>query len=144
MSTLQQMQNELFKTVFGKPEHAAGLLRPAMPAATAEALDWSTLAVCPGSFVDPLLAEHNVDVLFTVAWRAGGSALIYLVFENRSTVDALLGFRMLQCQVRIWERWLAEHAGASKLPMIIPVVLCMGGEQLSAAVEFDGWLDATN
>jgi len=39
----------IFKAVFGQPEHARGTLRAIVPAALAEALDWSTLTLQPGS-----------------------------------------------------------------------------------------------
>lgn len=40
----------LFKAVFGQPEHARGALRAVMPAVLGDALDWASLAACPGSF----------------------------------------------------------------------------------------------
>ncbi len=49
----------LVKTVFGKPEHARGMLRKVVPAALAETLDWSTLTLRPGSFVDLALKEQH-------------------------------------------------------------------------------------
>lgn len=39
----------IFKAVFGQPEHAPGALRAILPAVLAEALDWSTLTLQPGS-----------------------------------------------------------------------------------------------
>ncbi len=43
-----------------------------VPAVVAEALDWSTLARCPGSFVDPVLSKRHTDLLFSAAWRGMG------------------------------------------------------------------------
>jgi predicted transposase YdaD len=65
----------LFKSVFGQPEHARGALRAIVPAALAEALDWSTLALQPGSFVDAALTHQHTDLLYAAVWRAGGEAL---------------------------------------------------------------------
>jgi predicted transposase YdaD len=53
----------LFKAVFGQPEHARGALQSVLPAAMAEAVDWSTLALQPGSFVDPGLNPSHTDLL---------------------------------------------------------------------------------
>jgi hypothetical protein len=47
----------IFKAVFGQPEHARGALRAIVPAALTEALDWSTLTLQPGSFVDTALSQ---------------------------------------------------------------------------------------
>jgi predicted transposase/invertase (TIGR01784 family) len=92
----------LFKAVFGRPEHARGALRAVVPAAVAETLDWPSLAPCAGNFVDPVLRERYTDVLFSVAWRGGGDALVYVLFEHQSTSDPWMAFRLLRYLVRIW------------------------------------------
>ena len=131
----------LFKAVFGRAEHARGALRSVVPPAVAEALDWATLAPCPGNFVDPVLRESYTDVLFSVTWRGGGEALVYVLFEHQSTCDARMAFRCLRYLVRIWEHWLNDHPNASALPMIVPVVLYHGAEPWSAPIAFDALLD---
>jgi predicted transposase/invertase (TIGR01784 family) len=122
----------LFKEVLGKPEHARGALRSIVPAAVADALDWASLARCAGSFIDPVLSERHTDLLFSVAWRDGREALIYLLFEHQSTSDDRMAFRLLRYLVRIWERWLADHPRAELLPAVVPVVLYHGAEAWSA------------
>jgi len=131
----------LFKAVFGQPEHATGALCSLLPAAVADALDWPTLAPRPGSFIDPMLVGSHTDLLFSVAWRDGGEALVYLVFEHQSTCDPRMAFRLLRYLVRIWEAWLGEHPRAEALPVIVPIVLYHGAEPWSASVEFDALLD---
>jgi predicted transposase YdaD len=74
--------------VFGQPEHARGALRAILPAALAEALDWSTLALQPGSFVDAALRHQHTDLLYAAAWRDGSEALVYPLFEHQSTPPA--------------------------------------------------------
>jgi predicted transposase/invertase (TIGR01784 family) len=128
----------LFKAVFGQPEHARGALRAVMPAAVAEALDWPSLALCAGSFIDPALSERHTDLLFSLAWRdSGEAALAYLLFEHQSTSDDRMAFRLLRYLVRIWERWLADHPRADSLPVIVPIVLYHGAEPWSAPTAFD-------
>jgi predicted transposase YdaD len=72
----------LFKAVFGQAEHARGELRAVAPPLVAEALDWSTLALCPGSFVDAVLSHQHTDLLYAVSWHGGGHALVYFLFEH--------------------------------------------------------------
>lgn len=127
----------LFKAVFGQPEHARGALQSVMPAAVAEALDWPSLAHCPGSFVDPVLKTLHSDLLFSIAWRDVGDALVYLLFEHQSTTDALMAFRLLRYLVRIWERWLNDHPNAKALPAIVPIVLYHGAEPWSVPLAFE-------
>jgi predicted transposase/invertase (TIGR01784 family) len=138
---LPNPHDALFKAVLGKPEHARGALRSVVPAVLAEALDWSTLARSAGSFVDPVLRERHTDLLFSVSWRGGGEALIYLLFEHQSTSDDRMAFRLLRYLVRIWEGWGAEHPRWQVLPLVIPVVLYHGGTRWSAPLSLDGLFD---
>ena len=34
--------------------------------------------------------------------------------------------RLLRYMLRIWDRWLGDHAGATRIPVILPIVLCHG------------------
>ena len=55
--------DKLFREVFSCPEHAADLLRAALPAELAQAIDWQTLARVQGSFVGAEMREHHADLL---------------------------------------------------------------------------------
>jgi putative YhgA-like transposase len=72
----------LFKAVLGRPEHARGALRAVVPPMLAQELDWSTLTLRPGSFVDSALAHRHTDLLYTAAWHDGGEAFVYFLFEH--------------------------------------------------------------
>jgi predicted transposase/invertase (TIGR01784 family) len=133
----------LFKGVLGQPEHAQGTLRAVVPAVLGEALDWSTLTLRPGSFVDVALAQQHTDLLYSVTWREGGAALVYLLFEHQSTppTEGLMAYRLLRYQDRIWERWRVDHPKAKALPMIIPIVMYHGVTPWSEPRSFDALLD---
>lgn len=131
----------LFKAVFSHPEHARGALRPVVPAAMSEALDWYTLTPQPGSFIDESLIERQTDLLYTAAWRGGAEALVYVLYEHQSSSDRWMPFRLLRYMVRIWEHWLKDHEDAKVLPAIVPIVLYHGDERWSAARAFDALLD---
>jgi predicted transposase/invertase (TIGR01784 family) len=133
----------LFKAVIGKPEHARGVLRAVVPPALAAALDWQSLTLRPGSFVDLALKEQHTDLLYSATWQDGGELLAYFLFEHLSAPpkDGLMAYRLLRYQVRIWEDWLAAHPKAKSLPMIIPVVLYHGVTPWSEPRLFDALLD---
>lgn len=126
----------LFKATFSDPAQARGELRAALPASIAERLDWPTLALHPGSFVDPALTYRHTDLLFTVRSSASADVLVYLLFEHQSSSDPMMAFRLLCYLVRIWERWCAEHPDARSLPAIIPLVLHHGDAPWSAPLSF--------
>jgi hypothetical protein len=112
----------LFKAAFSSPEHAAPQLRALLPASVAALLDWPSLQLQPGSFLDEALAATHSDLLFS-ALLAGHPSLLYLLFEHQSSPDVWMPFRVLRYQVRIWEAYLKENPGEVHLPPIAVVVL---------------------
>ena len=116
------IHDALFKATFSQIEHATGELEQALPAAIVARIDFATLALRPGSFVDEALKERHTDLLFSAAMD-GKPALVYVLFEHQSAPEALMAFRLLRYMVRIWEDYLAEHAEAKQLPAIVPLVL---------------------
>lgn len=114
--------DRLFRHVFSDPEHAQGALRTALPAALATCIDWPTLHVVPGSFVDPELEERHTDILFSVAVD-GRPLLLYLLLEHQSSSEPLMVLRLLGYMVRIWDDHVRKHADAGQLPPIVPIVV---------------------
>jgi predicted transposase/invertase (TIGR01784 family) len=131
----------LFKSAFGQPELARSELELLLPAALREHLDLATLVVHPGSFVDDELRHAHTDLLYGVRTRGGATALVYVLMEHQSTFDARMPLRLLRYMVRVWEGWERDHAG-SKLPIVIPVVLCHDPRGWRAAPAFASMLDA--
>ncbi len=130
----ERPHDRFFKHSFGKSRHAEGVFRRLLPRGLVERVDWSTLELEPGSYVDEELTERHSDLLYR-AELDGSTALLFLLFEHQSTVDPLMAFRVLIYIVRIWERWLADNHGATSLPAIVPVVMYHGAQPWSAAVE---------
>ena len=57
-------------------------------------LDFATLAVYPGSFVDEELQHTHSDLLYAVRTRTGEGGLVYVLFEHQSSPDATMPFRL--------------------------------------------------
>jgi hypothetical protein len=130
----------LFRSTFSQLEHAASILRLLLPPALISRLNWSTLALCPGSFIDEALAERFTDLLFSIN-LSGRPAHLYLLFEHESSPEPLMALRMLRYEVRIWDAWLKENPHAKRIPAILPVVLHHSPEGWTAAVAFEALLD---
>jgi predicted transposase YdaD len=139
----QSLHDALFRAVFGQLEHARGELRAIVPAALAEALDWSTLTLRPDSLVDSALSRQYTDLQYSAQWRDGDEVLVCFLFEHQSTppTEGLMGLRLLGYQVRIWERLRLDHPHAKKLPMIIPIVMYHGEKPWPEPRAFDALLD---
>jgi len=131
----------LFKAAFESPEHAAALVRPLLPISVSAAIAWDSMTLQVGSFVDPELADHHTDLLFSVPLHGGGDALVYLLLEHQSSSDSDMPLRVLAYQVRIWERFRNEHHGALPLPPILPVVVSHAPEGWTVARSFEELFD---
>jgi hypothetical protein len=119
---IHQPHDKLFKASFSDPATAAGFLKWEIPAALAEAIDWASLRVEPGTFVDSQFRHTESDLLFS-ATLASQPCLIYLLFEHQTTPEPTIALRLLRYKVRIWESILAKNTQPPRLPVILPVVL---------------------
>lgn len=131
----------LVKVIFAQPEHAEGELRSLLPPDLAALIDWPTLALCSGSFVDEALRSHHSDLLFSATCAGKTPVLLYLLFEHQSTDDPLMAFRLLRYMVRIWDDHLRNHPGAARLPAILPLVLHHSPGGWTSPTDFHALLD---
>ncbi|MCA9531012.1 MAG: Rpn family recombination-promoting nuclease/putative transposase [Myxococcales bacterium] len=128
----QKPHDALFKAVFGQQLHAAGLLKSVLPAGVLPMLDWSSLELQPGSFVDEALRSRHTDLLFSVRGRRRESVLLYVLVEHQSTVDRLMPLRAVIYASRIWARYLDEQPRTVMPPVVYPIVLHHGATPWSA------------
>lgn len=115
----------LAKQTFSDPKNAMALFERGLPAGFASLIDPGSLELERPSFVDGEFRESFADVLFSA--RIGDApVLAYLLIEHQSTVDPLMPYRLLKYVARVWEWWLNENPGATKLPAVLPLVLHQG------------------
>lgn len=138
--------DHLVKHAFADVENARGVLATALPAAIVARIDWSSLSLRPGSFVDENLRDRYADILYA-ARISGRDARIYLLLEHKSDPDPLTPLQVLRYMVRIWDQHLTslpkqKRGEARKLPVIVPIVLHHGRDGWTAAVRFEEMLDA--
>lgn len=72
-----------FKETFSDLDNARGELRSILPPEVSALIDWSTLRLETGTFVDEALRETLTDLLFTVQIR-GREARLYLCSSTRA------------------------------------------------------------
>jgi hypothetical protein len=134
------VHDALFKATFSRIEHATGELQAILPPGLTAQIDFATLTLCPGTYVDDDLRQRQSDLLFS-AEIAGKKTLLYVLFEHQSTVDPLMLFRLLAYMVRIWEAHLRSEPEATRLPAIVPMVLHHSRSGWTAKVAFEELLD---
>ncbi|HEY0138976.1 MAG TPA: Rpn family recombination-promoting nuclease/putative transposase [Nannocystis sp.] len=128
----------LFKATFSQVERAADELRHVLPPELLARVDLASLSLESGSFVDEALRERHTDLLFSLRLD-GRDARIYLLFEHQSGPDSWMPLRLLRYMLRIWEGCVA--AGATLLPVVIPVVLHHGDAGWRAPTRFEALFD---
>jgi hypothetical protein len=101
----------LFKSAFETPTDAAALLRELLPAALGQLIAWDTLHGEPASFVDPALADHHGDLLFSARLRTDAAELVHVLLEHQSTADPAMPLRTLSYHTRLWNRFRKEPTG---------------------------------
>ncbi len=128
--------DSLFKAIFGQPQNAAAELQHVLPGHLAARIDWASLSLEPGSYVDDHLADQHSDLLFSARARGtSNSIFVYLLFEHQSTCDPMMALRLLGYMVRIWTRHAQAHPG-KPLPLILPAVLAQVPGGWTAAARF--------
>jgi len=133
----------LFKATFSDPANARGELSSVLPAEVVARIDWSTLRLEAGTFVDASLRETMSDLLFS-ARLDRRRVRLHLLLEHQSALHALMPFRSLAYSVGVWERWRRAHPRARRLPPVIPVVLShveggwTGPTDLLSIIDFGG------
>jgi predicted transposase YdaD len=76
--------DRLFKEAFSRPDLAAGFFQNYLPEDIRTRIDWQTLQLQPGAFVDESLQGSESDLLYTVQIDRHPS-LLYCLFEHQST-----------------------------------------------------------
>lgn len=135
----------LFKWTFSQVAHARAELRAILPEALAARIDFDTLDVCPGEFVDAELAASYSDLLYQVriAERPG---FLYILFEHQSSADEVMPLRLLGYLVRVLELQVRKrrHHGEAVLPLpiVLPVVLHHSVQGWARAAAFESLFDS--
>jgi len=122
---IHQPNDKLLKATFSNPENARAFFENHLQKEIAAALDWTSLALEPCTFIDPKLTSSESDLLFHVNLYQS-DAFLYLLFEHQSSEDPRMALRLLSYILRIWERFAQNHPPPATLPAILPIVLAQG------------------
>jgi predicted transposase YdaD len=139
-SPLHQPHDKLVKSTFSDPDNARAFLQAHLPRKLTRRIDWSTLSLASGSFIDPEFAATSSDLLFT-AQIDDRPAFLYILFEHQNQEDPLIALRLLTYMVRIWNDHLRNNPGAAKLPPILPLVLAQDNKPWKSSTRFADLID---
>jgi predicted transposase/invertase (TIGR01784 family) len=127
----------MVRAVLSDLAEATSFLQRHLPQEVSQALNWSTLTLLEGSFVDEDLRRSEADVLYEVEHVSGeDSVWLYILLEHQSTPDRWMRFRLLKYCCRIWDMHLAQRPTPSVLRPIVPLVFYQGERSWSYSTEF--------
>jgi predicted transposase/invertase (TIGR01784 family) len=132
---IHQPHDKFVKSTFSDPDNARAFLQGHLPHNLTRRIDWTTLSLASGSFIDPEFAATSSDLLFT-AQIEGHPAFLYILFEHQNAEDPLIGLRLLTYMVRIWNDHLRTNLGVTKLPPILPLVLAQDNKPWKSSTRF--------
>jgi predicted transposase YdaD len=116
---------------------AASFLQAHLPREVSQGLNWSTLKLVEGSFVDEDLRGSEADLLYEVEQVSGEASLwVYMLLEHQSTPDRWMRFRLLKYCCRIWDLSFREQPDQRELRAIVPLVFYQGERSWSYSSEF--------
>jgi hypothetical protein len=115
--------DHLFQVAFGDPEHAVPLLRTALPASLADAIDWRTLTRKNPTQHGRRSRRTLCDLLFAVRTHHQQDLLLYVVLEHKSQSRRFDALQILDQVVAVLRTHRREHPRDRFLPALLPVVL---------------------
>ncbi len=118
--------DQLFKTAFRNPVHAAGELASVLPKEVLDAIDLTSLTLVPGDTVSSQLDERFADALFKADFKTAGPGFIWLLLEHQSAPDRWMPLRVLEQLTRLWIAWRKDNPEAKLLPPFLCVVVHHG------------------
>jgi hypothetical protein len=71
----------------------------------------------------------------------GRKVLVYVLVEHKREVEPLAMFQLGRYMLRIWDKTLGDEPGLTKLPAIVPVLLCNTATGWTAATRFQDIID---
>ncbi len=115
--------DHLFQLAFGDPEHAVPLLRTALPATLAKAIDWRTLTRKNPTHHGRRSRRTHCDLLFSVRTDRRQTLLLYVVLEHKSKSHRFDALQILDQVTAVLRTHRREHPRDHFLPPVLPVVL---------------------
>ena len=134
-ANISHPHDKLFKDTFSRKNAAIAYLQAYLPEKIKTLIDFNSLQVYPGEYIDEALKGSSSDLVYQVS-LAGQPAYLYFLFEHQSSPQSMMAFRLLKYLVRLWDALLKEQPDTKTLPPVIPMLLYQNKAMWSASLEF--------
>ena len=146
--SLGKFSDRSAKWLLSNPENLRGLLEIIGDDFVAS-LDFSSVQRVNTTFIADNLREQESDMVFLLPFRDTDETevMIYILIEHQSTVDPVMGFRLLFYMCQIWDQqrqqWVSKNIPkrAWRFRPIIPVVFYTGGSEWQTLLSLETLMD---
>lgn len=120
--------DKVFRRTFRRVAHARGVLRQLVGKDIAQQLDWRSLRVEPGTYVEEALRDMMSDLLFSVRFRGSGRrALVYLLWDHQRQPDRMMPLRLHNYGGRaLYDYTQRKDAIPGYVPTLVPLLVYQG------------------
>jgi len=146
---LEHYPDRSARRLFQNKENVRGLVE-ILASDIAAGIDFNRMVPLNRSFIPDTLREQESDILFRVPFKSQEGTdelLLYLLIEHQSTVDVLMGFRVLFYMILIWDaqrrEWEQDNVPKSqwRLPPILPIVFYTGERRWQTPLALEAIMD---
>lgn len=113
----------IFKKCMSDLTVAEDFLRAHLPQKIQQQLDFSTLSLTSGSFVEEDIKQFCSDMVYSLKNKQGKDCYIYCLVEHQSTNDPLMPFRLLRYCLAVMQRHIDQAKNSGKNPKVVPLVV---------------------
>ena len=145
---LKQFPDRSAKWLLSNTDNLQGLLE-IIGNDLVESLDFSKVQRINTTFIADNLREQESDIVFLLPFRDAEETevMIYILLEHQSTVDPVMGFRLLFYMCQIWDQqrqqWVAEEVPKHqwRFRPIIPVLFYTGKQRWQTPLALERLMD---
>lgn len=110
---LSTPHDKVFKETLMDLSVARQFIEEWLPTELQKNAKWETLRVCPNEHLNAELHRSISDILYSLE-IAGEKNYLLLLVEHQSTPEALMPFKVLEYQVKIWHRHIENEKTKNK------------------------------
>ena len=111
-----------------------------LPEHIRQVIELESLELLPGSFIDKMLEETRMDLLYRVKF-INWDGYLYLMVEHQSTPNKLMPIRMNQYACNVIEHYLKKGKGRI-IPAIYRVLIYHGRKKYPYSLEVEDYVDS--
>jgi predicted transposase YdaD len=122
MSNIVNPHDKFFRESFSRLEVVQNFIEEVFPDNIQKKINLDSLQLINASFTDSLLSEYIADIVYQTELN-GSPALITLLFEHKSYIDAFPHWQLLRYMTNIWYE---EQKQQKQCSVIIPIIIYHG------------------